>query len=348
MKNPERTACRPFVARLKRWAVLALAAPTLAAAQAGAQGTATASAAPSGFVQVPGVYRQLIDGLQVTALFDGVIFMPVEALRNIGQAGAQARLSADDVPQTPKGVQTAVNAYLVRRGPAWLLVDTGAATCFGPTLGKVLDNLRAAGGQPEQVNDILLTHAHPDHVCGLLTAEGQPAYPNATVWLSRADADHWLDTAARERAPQAMRGLFDMVRRALAPYQAAGHFKAFGAGDALPAGVEALPSPGHTPGHTSWRITGLTGQDSLLVWGDIVHSHAVQFRRPETAVEYDSNRPQAIASRRRLFALADKQQGWVAGAHLPFPGIGHVRRAGTQTPASYRWVPVEFGPVSKP
>ena len=246
------------------------------------------------------------------------------------------------MPHTPKGVQTAVNAYLEQPAGELVLVDAGTAGCFGPSLGQVLGNLRAAGVRPEDVHHVLLTHAHPDHLCGLLTAEGQVAYPNATVWLSAADAAYWLDTATRGQMPEPMCPLFDMARQAVAPYQAAGRFKAFGPGDALPAGAERVDSPGHTPGHTSWLFRGSAGQAPLLVWGDVVHYHAVQFRQPKASFEYDSDRRQAVASRQRLLARAADQGWWVAGAHLPFPCIGHVRREGR---AGYAWVPAEFGPA---
>ena len=204
--------------------------------------------AGSDFVQVPGVYRQLVGALQVTALFDGVAFLPARQLKDIDLARAEGWLGAAHVPHTPKGVQTAVNAYLEQPAGELVLFDAGTAGCFGPSLGQVLGNLRAAGVRPEDVHHVLLTHAHPDHLCGLLTAEGQVAYPNATVWLSAADAAYWLDTATRGQMPEPMRPLFDMARQAVAPYQAAGRFKAFGPGDALPAGAERVDSPGHTPG----------------------------------------------------------------------------------------------------
>lgn len=265
--------------------------------------------AGSDFVQVPGVYRQLVGALQVTALFDGVAFLPARQLKDIDLARAEGWLGAAHVPHTPKGVQTAVNAYLEQPAGELVLVDAGTAGCFGPSLGQVLGNLRAAGVRPEDVHHVLLTHAHPDHLCGLLTAEGQVAYPNATVWLSAADAAYWLDTATRGQMPEPMRPLFDMARQAVAPYQAAGRFKAFGPGDALPAGAERVDSPGHTPGHTSWLFRGSAGQAPLLVWGDVVHYHAVQFRQPKASFEYDSDRRQAVASRQRLLARA-ADQGW--------------------------------------
>lgn len=307
-------------------------------------GTAAAAPQPA-FEQVPGVYRHAIGELQVTALFDGVIHLPRQRLSAIEPERFGELLQRRFVPETSDGVQTAVNAYLVRTDKQLVLVDTGAAQCFGPSLGHVQENLRQAGQAPEQVDVVLLTHAHPDHLCGLLDGEGRPAYPNATVWLATEDADFWLDPASEAKVAESMRPMLQMARRAVAPYEATGRLRRFKtgdfkAGDTLPAGLTAVPSRGHTPGHTSYLFDGGKGE-RLLVWGDIVHFHAVQFVQPEASFEYDADRAQAIATRRALLKEVATKRWWVAGAHLPFPGLGHVGSDG----AAYTWVPAEFSPV---
>ena len=290
--------------------------------------------------QVPGVYRQDIGPLRVTALFDGVVALPRSLLVGVAPERIASLLHQRYVPEDEKGLQTAVNAYLVHTGGRLVLVDTGTAQCFGSGLGQVLGNLRQAGYAPEAVDAVLITHAHPDHLCGLLDAQGRRAYPNAQVWLPRADAAYWLDPASEAGSSDMLRPLFGMARRAVAPYAAAGQLKRFGPGDALPAGVAALPTPGHTVGHVSYLFDA-GAQPPLLVWGDIVHYHAVQLAQPDAAFEADSDRAQAIASRRQLLARAVEQGWWVAGAHMPFPGLGHVRAEG----GAYAWVPAEHAPL---
>lgn len=304
---------------------------------------AHASSIDTATAQVPGVYRQRIGTLRVTALFDGTVALPRQQLVGIDAGQVTRLLDGRYVPENPDGLQTAVNAYLVQDGTHLTLVDTGTAQCFGPGLGQVLANLRAAGVDPANVDDVLLTHAHPDHMCGVLDAEGRPAYPNATVWLSDADAAYWLDPAAEAGAPQALRFAFALARTAAAPYVASGRLRRFKAGDALPGKVQALDSHGHTPGHVSYLFDGGAGH-RLLVWGDIVHYHAVQFARPDASYEADSDRVAAIASRRALMARAADAGWWVAGAHLPFPGLGHVRREGP----AFAWVAAEFSPLQGP
>lgn len=317
--------------------IRALTAALLLAAVA-SPAFATTPHAPHG--QVPGVYHQQIGTLQVTALFDGTVALGRQELVGIDAGKVTRLLDHRYVPEDGKGLQTAVNAYLVQQGNHLTLIDTGTATCFGPGLGQVLGNLRAAGYDPAEVDDVLLTHAHPDHLCGLLDAQDKIAYPNARVWLSAADAAYWLDPASEATAPQGVRFAFALARKAVAPYVARGELKRFAAGDALPAGITALDSHGHTIGHVSYRIDGGAGQQ-LLVWGDIVHFHAVQFAQPEASYEADSDRAAAIVSRRTMMAQAADQGWWVAGAHLPFPGLGHVRHEGD----AFAWVPAEYAPL---
>jgi len=325
----------PFLPRFRRAMLRALCATSL-----GVAAVATAAAPPAPAKQVPGVYRQAIGRLHVTALFDGVVALPRNQLIGVDAARVDALLDHRYVPELPKGLQTAVNAYLVQDGAHLTLVDAGTAQCFGPGLGQVLSNLRAAGYEPEQVDTVLLTHAHPDHLCGVLDAQGRMAYPNATLWLSSADAAYWLDPAAEAGAPEMLKFAFPLARKAVAPYEAAHRLRRFGDADALPPGVSVVASNGHTPGHVSWLFDGGDGQH-LLVWGDLVHYHAVQFAQPDASYEADSDRAAAIASRKRVMARAADAGWWVAGAHLPFPGLGHVRREGD----AFAWVPGEFSPL---
>lgn len=290
--------------------------------------------------QVGGWHRFKLGGFEVTALYDGYIDLPQKVLLNISAKTTEALLKRMFVDYG-KGIQTAVNAYLVHTGSKLVLVDAGTAKAFGPTLGFIPDNLRAAGYDPAQVDAVLLTHLHPDHAAGLLTAEGKAVFPNADIWVAKAEADFWLDEAIAAKMPEANRVFFKMARDAVAPYKAAGKFHVISGQVGLPAGIAAVDTSGHTPGHTSFLLTS-QGQ-SLLVLGDVVHNHAVQFAHPEVAFEYDSDKTQAVKTRKKVFADAAKQKLWVAGAHLPFPGIGHVRAEGK----AFAWVPLEYSPLRK-
>jgi len=317
----------------RKTALLGIAAITLSSSL-----TAAAAAPAQLKTQVPGYYRHALGEMEVTALYDGYVDLGSNLLKGIRADQIQsllARMFVEDI----KGVQTAVNAYLVHTGGRLVLVDAGSASCFGPTLGQVQDNIRAAGYALDDVDTVLLTHLHPDHMCGLLNKDGKPAFPNATLFAAQEDMDFWLSETTAATAPEDKRPFFKMAREAAAPYLAAGKFRSFKAGEELFAGVSVVPTQGHTPGHMSYLFSSKAKQ--LLVWGDIVHNHAVQFSRPDVSLEFDSNQKQAIATRKALFVTATKN-GWeIAGAHLPFPGIGHIRKDAK----GYAWVPVEFGPI---
>lgn len=296
---------------------------------------AAAEAPEKKMTQVPGFYRLPLGDMEVTALYDGHVALDAKLLKGATAKDIQSLLARMFVDSS-KGVQTAVNAYLVNTGKNLVLVDTGASRCFGPTLGIIGDNIRAAGYEMAQVDTVLITHLHGDHACGLLDAAGKAAFPNATVYVAKDEAAFWLDKDVAAKAPEDAQAFFKMARDAVAPYESAGRLKQFNGGETLLPGIESAPSPGHTPGHAGYLFSS-NGQQ-LLVWGDVVHSHAVQFARPEVAIEFDVDSKRAIASRKKVFAEAARKKLWIAGAHLPFPGIGHVR----QERKGYAWVPVEY------
>lgn len=295
--------------------------------------------APQQKTQVPGYYRLMLGQFEVTALYDGAIDLDEKLLKNIDKRDIQ-RLLAREFLKGPK-VQTAVNAYLVNTGKQLILVDAGAAKLFGPGLGNIVDNLKAAGYTPEQVDTVLVTHLHGDHINGLVTPEGQRVFTNAEVWSTKADNDFWLSEAIAAQAPKDFQPFFKMSRDAAAPYLAAGKWKTFDSDRELLAGVSSVDTHGHTPGHASYLFQ--SGDQRLMILGDLVHNHAVQFARPEVAFEFDNDPKQAVIARKRIWALAAKEKLMIAGMHLPFPGVGHVRKEAK----GYAWVPAEFAPLAK-
>lgn len=295
--------------------------------------------APQQLTQVPGYYRTTLGKFEITALYDGPFGMDPKVLKYTSQRDIQ-RLFAKMFVNSPP-VQTAVNAFLVNTGSKLILVDTGAAKLFGPQLGNVVENLRAAGYRPEQVDIVLLTHLHGDHVNGLVGPAGERVFANAQVFSSEADNAFWLSAEVAAKAAPEMQGFFKMSRDAAAPYIASGQWKTFTGEEELAPGIHSVDTHGHTPGHTSYLLDD--GGEKLLILGDIVHNHAVQFARPETAIEFDVDPKQAVAARKKAFQWAAKERFMVAGMHLPFPGLGHVRKDGK----AFAWVPAEFAPVGK-
>ena len=296
--------------------------------------------APQVQTQVPGYYRTLLGQFEITALYDGAIELDTKLLKNASAAELQRLLSSMFVGN-PK-MQTAVNAYLINTGDNLVLVDTGAAKLFGPSLGYVLQNMKAAGYEPAQVDTVVITHLHGDHMGGLNDASGQPLFPKARILVSQADSDFWLSQKIADGAPAEVQPFFKMARDGAAPYLASGQWKTFAEDGVLVPGIRAVKANGHTPGHTAYAVES-AGQ-KLLIWGDLVHAHAVQFAKPGVSIEFDIDQKQAIATRRSIMKAMAASKSLVAGMHLPFPGIGHVRANGK---GSYSWVPIEFAPLPK-
>lgn len=290
-------------------------------------------AAPGG-VEPSGYFRTSLGAFEVVALADGVGSLPKALLA--GDNGQIAALLEDDGIDG-LAMPMPVNAFLVKTATKLILVDTGTGRNWGPpNLGHVIDNLRAAGYQPAQVDLILITHMHADHLGGLVSASGAALYPNAVVRMSQADSDFWLSEKNAAAAPPEARTLFDVARSSAAPYRRVGHWQPFDGAASLDVAVSAVPLPGHTPGHTAYRFTSNGRQ--LLVWGDVVHAVPVQMAHPEVTFGLDTAPADAAAARARLFTFLAAGKELVAGAHLPFPGIGRVRAAG----AVYRWAPAPY------
>jgi glyoxylase-like metal-dependent hydrolase (beta-lactamase superfamily II) len=302
---------------------------TALAFQAGPAG----AGAPISKTPTPGWYRMMLGDFEVTALSDGTVALPVDKLlTNTTPAKVEAALKANYL-KAP--VEMSVNCFLINTGSKLVLIDAGAGNLFGPTLGKLITNLKASGYQPEQVDEIYITHMHPDHV-GNLVANGKPAFPNAIVRAGKAEADQWLTPANKDKAPDAMKPFFDGAMASLNPYATAGKFKPIEADGELVPGIRAVSAVGHTNGHTIYEVES-KGQ-KLVVWGDLIHVAVVQFPDPSVTIQFDTDSKKAAASRKKAFADAAKQGYFAAIAHVAFPGIGHLRADG----AGYRWIPVNY------
>ena len=290
--------------------------------------------APMAKTQAPGYYRMMLSQFEITALYDGYTGLDRKLLHNAPETEIRSLLSRMFITSTQ--METAVNAYLINTGSKLVLVDAGAARVFGPTLGNVLKNLRASGYDPSQVDAILITHLHGDHMGGLLDDTGKPAFIKATIYVSKAENDFYLSPAIAEKAPADMQPYFKMARDIAAPYIALGKWKTFEDSNLPIPGIKAIAIPGHTPGHTAFEVS--SGDLTLLIWGDLVHSMAVQFSNPDVSIDFDTDQKQAVATRKELFkSVAGRTL--VAGMHLPFPGIGRVQADGYNR---YFWVPIQF------
>jgi len=297
-------------------------------------GAAAHAAAPLAKSGAPGYTRLLVGDFEVTPVSDGVVDLPIVDLLHNDKTNTRATLEKAHLTNP---VTTSVNTFLVNTGAKLVLVDTGAGALFGPTLGKLLDNIKASGYQPEQIDDILITHLHPDHVGGLVAA-GKVAFPNAVIHAEQRDADYWLSDANQAKAPKDQAGYFQGAMASLSPYVKAGKFKPFSQDGEVVPGIKAVATPGHTPGHTVYVAE--SGGKKLVFIGDLIHVGAVQFNHPEITIGFDSDPKQAYAARREEFAVLAKEGDLVAAAHLQFPGLGYIRANGK----AWTWIPANYAP----
>ena len=253
----------------------------------------------------------------VTAFSDGVFETSIDVTVGVDKAMTQ-KLSGKSLTDP---VFLSVNAFLVEGRGVRALVDAGTGDTMGPELGKLPENLVAAGVPLDSITHILLTHIHPDHSNGLIDGAGAAWFPKAEVVVQEDEIKFWNDRDLSLAAHDRQRKNMVNARRSLAPY--ANRTTRIGDGEFLP-GIHAMKSPGHTPGHNTWTIEG--GRDSLIIWGDTIHMAFMQLQRPEIAFIFDTDPELAVKSRLRLLDRVAADRTRVAGMHLDFPGFGYVRR----------------------
>ena len=300
----------------------------------GALSSPALAEAPMVKTQAPGFYRMPLGDFEVTALSDGTAKLPMGKLLIHSQPSkVKKALERNFLGET---VDTSVNAYLVNTGSKLVLIDSGAAGLFGPTLGNLLANMRAAGYQPEQVDEVYITHMHGDHVGGLM-AGGNRAFPKATVRIDKRDTDFWLSEANMRAAPADAKDFFQGAMASANPYLAAGKLKTFEGNTELVPGVRAQSTYGHTPGHTIYVVE--SKGEKLVLIGDLMHVAAVQFENPAVTIEFDTDQKAAARQRMQAFADAAKSGHMIGASHISLPGIGRLRSAGKQ---GYTWIPLNY------
>jgi glyoxylase-like metal-dependent hydrolase (beta-lactamase superfamily II) len=294
---------------------------------------ASDAAAPQLKGQAPGYYRMMLGDVEIVAICDGTVSINMgKLLTNTTPARVDELLKRSFLADP---MEVSVNAYLVNTGTKLVLIDAGAGNLFGPTMGNVAANLKAAGYHPEQVDEIYITHMHGDHIGGLMAGE-RLAFPNAVVRADKRESDYWLNSAGNDGAPESVKNGMKSAKAMIDPYIAAGKFKTFDGSGELAPGIKAVSTYGHTKGHTIYVVES-KGQ-KLAIVGDLMHVAAVQFADPSVTIQFDTDPATAAVERKKVYAEGAEQGFWLAAAHLSFPGIGRIR---ADSPG-YVYVPANY------
>ncbi|MCS6622813.1 MBL fold metallo-hydrolase [Roseibacterium beibuensis] len=295
-----------FYARL---AAAGLILAALGAAGCSQEPAKTETAAAPAHTASPDIHAFRIGQIEAVALKDGEMALPAaDATASPWADAAEVASVLNGAGQTDGVVHLSVQPLLLRDGERIVLIDTGAAGQMG-TEGKLQSSLRAAGVEPGQVTDVLISHSHGDHIGGLGGNGGKLAFPNAAIRMSAAE---WADL-------QANPGSFGPLIEAIRP-----KVQTFEPGAEVAPGVTSVGLPGHTPGHVGYEI--VSGADRLLYIGDAMHSSLISVQRPELVNGWDSDSAAAVRTRQGLLGRGASGSLRIYGVHFPFPGLGRFER----------------------
>lgn len=277
-------------------------------------------------------YQFTVGALEVTVIRDaGGAFLPVSIFApNVDAAERDTFLAERAVQVTDGNLSAVIQNLLVRSGDQYILFDTGNGAAGG---GRLVEGLAQIGVSPDQISTVLLSHYHGDHINGFTDADGNLVYPNAQILVPQPEYDYLLSVG--EGTP-----VSDGVNNALAklePALASEQIGFYNAEDEVVSGVQALFTPGHTPGHMAFLLS--SDGSNLLASVDTSINAYIGLERPDWYVAFDTDPALAVETRKALFGRAADEQLQVFGYHFPYPGIGYVVRDGDE---AYRWLPAAY------
>ena len=260
-----------------------------------------------------------IGSIKVTSLLDGELVLPAEVLLNLKDEDAQTIRDNNE----NKLSSSNINAYLIQSGERNLLVDAGCRELFGPTCGFIKDALAEAGVSTQQVTDVFLTHLHPDHIAGTLNTDGTAVFNNAQLHLVDIEHDFWIkenfDAVEVNGADWA-----NLAQAVVTAYK--DRLNLLSQGKEIMPGVNTVAIPGHTPGHSGFRVD--SGNDSLMHLGDIIHLQNLQLIDPNVSTVFDIDYDTALLSRKRVLDMVSTDKNLCTSGHWLSPKFGHIERHG--------------------
>jgi glyoxylase-like metal-dependent hydrolase (beta-lactamase superfamily II) len=313
----------------RRGALAGAAGAAFATAMAGGARPAFAAAPKMGTTR-PAIYRFTLGDFEVTTLLDGAVqgdptkifgqnASPEEVMQH-----AEANMLPGDKMENP------YNVTLVNTGSQLILFDTGNGAGRRPDAGHLLERLKEAGYQPDQVDLVVITHGHPDHINGLVE-EGQPTFPNAQYMVGETEHQAWK---TGEGIPEGRKENQQLYMDVVVPFEDKMTFVK--PDDEVAPGIRAVEAFGHAPGMLAFRLD--SGGKQLLVWADTANHYVLSVQKPEWHVSFDHDKEKGVETRKRIFDMVATDRLPVIGYHMPPPGVGYL----VKWNGGYRWEPVSY------
>jgi glyoxylase-like metal-dependent hydrolase (beta-lactamase superfamily II) len=294
------------------------------------------AAAPIIGKQGPSFYRYKIGDFEVTALNEGVVRSATPANMAVNKTLPDVQKALGEAFLPTDHLMNQFNIVVVNTGRNLVLLDTGFGDNGPPTVGNLLNNMNAAGIDPKNIDTILVSHFHPDHISGVRAKGGSANFPNAEIMVPAVEWKYWTDAGEESKAAQAFKPWFGIVKRVFDPI--AKDVKQYEHGKELVPGITAVDARGHSPGHTAFLVA--SGNGKLLITSDTVN-HQILIRNPDWALWADMDASAAAAARKRLLDMAAADKIQIAAYHLPFPSTGFISKQG----AGYEFHPAYWQPV---
>jgi glyoxylase-like metal-dependent hydrolase (beta-lactamase superfamily II) len=273
--------------------------------------------------QSPAFYRTRLGDAPLTILSDGPLPLgdPKDSFLGVPRDEVDRMLERHFLPKHE--IVLAQNAPLIQIGGKLVLIDSGMGTLqqFGPTTGRLKSCMQAAGIAAEDVDAVVCSHAHWDHVGGIWGDDGKPNFPNAQIYISQIDFDFWTD---EQRLGSDIDGLVRAARKNLVP--ARDRIVFFKDGEEFLTGIHAIASPGHTLGHHCFMVE--SGGESFCYVGDLTHHPVLLFEKPQMEFLYDTDCKLGARSRVRILEMLAANKTAFMSYHFPWPGFGRIAKAG--------------------
>src|SRR6478609_5813855 len=309
-----------------------LRAGSAAVAVGAAEAPALARAPQKGKQAQPGFYRFKLGTIEITVVSDGTLAFPAETLWGDRAEDARGLLTSTFQPFSPVGLE--INTLLVNTGDKLVLIDAGCGVNkFQNTNGRLLGHLASAGYAPDDIDMILFTHFHFDHLWGISDAKNASLlFPSAEFIASEAEVAFWSDPELPGKVSAMQQPVVTQTNLKLATPR----LRQIKAGAEVAPGVTTFDTAGHTPGHMSVHIS--SGREEMLLTGDVAADPEIGFQHPDWAFGFDLDVPLATKARIAFLDRAAADKALVGSYHLAFPGFGHVVREGS----GYRWLPADW------